>query len=887
MRRVQVHLTTRLILGIAALIPFALTPQLAQAQAPGSLAQLATPNSCVQTGTDGECPSTGATGLNGSDDVVVSPDGDNVYVAGSGDDAIGEFSRSADGVLGEIGCIADNSAASGTSCTDDETATGLVRPVAIAISPNGQNVYAAAEDSHDIGTIAEFTRNGDGSLTELGCIAENTDETDGVTSDCGEGNQFGHGIRRPVALAVSPDGKEVYVADETGSAIAVLTRDTATGALSQSGEADDCIAESTDSGDCSTSATGLSSVDTVTVSPDGNNVYTGGDTNPGTIAEFSRAADGSLTQLASPNDCIQETDDSSECGTESGEGIDFVASLAVSPDGKSLYSTSDAENGAIAEFARNPDGSLTQLGNDNNCIGEQDSEIGCDVNGPGLDGAFSVKVSPDGADVYVATSSDDCCSSAVAEFSRSSADGSLTQLASPDNCIEDTEDEGSECGTENGLGLGGGGLAISPDGTSVYPTGFEDIAEFSRTPVLHTLTVSLAGSGSGAVSDGTGGIACPTTCSDAYTANSQVTLTAPPDSGSTFTGWTGGGCSGTGTCQVTMSADTAVTATFTSIAPPTAGSPTPVLTGAPAAVTDGGAGFSGSVNPEGLPTTTYFEYGLDARYSQVGASGPTYTSQTPAQAVGSDFSTHGVGPVTVTGLVPNAVYHVRLVATNSAGTTFGQDVTFTTSHGPTPGAPTLGETFNIQPVSGLVLIYINGQLVPLTELTQIPAGVAIDTLHGTLKLTTATGGGGGARDAAAKQKTQTGEFSGAVFRLSQASRGPSSGLVTIMLALSAFKGAPSESICKNNGAAGDAHAAKTNSKVIQLLHASAHGKFRTSGRYSAATVLGTIWTVSARCDGTFTHAIKDEVQVTDFVRHKTIILHAGQSYLAPGPRKHK
>jgi hypothetical protein len=35
-----------------------------------------------------------------------------------------------------------------------------------------------------------------------------------------------------------------------------------------------------------------------------------------------------------------------------------------------------------------------------------------------------------------------------------------------------------------------------------------------------------------------------------------------------------------------------------------------------------------------------------------------------------------------------------------------------------------------------------------------------------------------------------------------------------------------------------------------------------------------------------THAIKDDVFVTDFVRHKTIILHAGQSYLAPGRLKH-
>ena len=78
------------------------------------------------------------------------------------------------------------------------------------------------------------------------------------------------------------------------------------------------------------------------------------------------------------------------------------------------------------------------------------------------------------------------------------------------------------------------------------------------------------------------------------------------------------------------------------------------------------------------------------------------------------------------------------------------------------------------------MIYINGHLVPLTELTQIPAGVAIDTLHGTLKLTTASGGGGGAHDAAAK--TQTGEFSGAVFRLSQQTRGAGKGLVTVMMA---------------------------------------------------------------------------------------------------------
>ena len=80
---------------------------------------------------------------------------------------------------------------------------------------------------------------------------------------------------------------------------------------------------------------------------------------------------------------------------------------------------------------------------------------------------------------------------------------------------------------------------------------------------------------------------------------------------------------------------------------------------------------------------------------------------------------------------------------------------------------------------------------------------------------------------------------------------------------------------------------ETTSRVLQLLRASAHGKFRTRGRYSAATVLGTAWTVADRCDGTLTHDLTDSVSVTDFVRHKTIILHAGQSYLPSAPAGRK
>ena len=208
-------------------------------------------------------------------------------------------------------------------------------------------------------------------------------------------------------------------------------------------------------------------------------------------------------------------------------------------------------------------------------------------------------------------------------------------------------------------------------------------------------------------------------------------------------------------------------------------------------------------------------------------------------------------------------------------------------------APIVGKTANATPVSGVVFVKppaaksfderaasragaaaAGPGFVRLTAATQIPIGSEINSLHGSLRLVTAT---------ARKGKTQSGTFGGAIFRVTQTAGGASKGLATLSLTESAFKGAPTYATCKREGKASDAAAAAASSKVLQLLRASAHGKFRTRGRYSAATVLGTIWTVADRCDGTLTHDVTDRVSVTDFVRHKTIVLHAGQSYLAKAP----
>jgi hypothetical protein len=82
----------------------------------------------------------------------------------------------------------------------------------------------------------------------------------------------------------------------------------------------------------------------------------------------------------------------------------------------------------------------------------------------------------------------------------------------------------------------------------------------------HTLSLAKAGDGSGTVTSSPGGIQCGNTCSAVFTNATTVTLSAAAGSNSSFTGWSGGGCSGAGDCTVTLTAAKSVTATFTAVA---------------------------------------------------------------------------------------------------------------------------------------------------------------------------------------------------------------------------------------------------------------------------------------------------------------------------------
>lgn len=99
-------------------------------------------------------------------------------------------------------------------------------------------------------------------------------------------------------------------------------------------------------------------------------------------------------------------------------------------------------------------------------------------------------------------------------------------------------------------------------------------------PAAPDLTVAKdpSGTGTGNVTSSPGGISCGDTCKATFAPNTVITLIASPPSDSSFAGWAGGGCSGTGVCQVTLTADTTVTAKF-NILPPVANFTSSTTTG--------------------------------------------------------------------------------------------------------------------------------------------------------------------------------------------------------------------------------------------------------------------------------------------------------------------
>ncbi len=146
-------------------------------------------------------------------------------------------------------------------------------------------------------------------------------------------------------------------------------------------------------------------------------------------------------------------------------------------------------------------------------------------------------------------------------------------------------DDGSRFTGWSGACTGTGSCMVTMDSNKTVTATFS-------LPAAKTLTITKSGNGTGTVTSVPAGINCGPTCQASFSDSTSVTLTAAATDSSTFTGWSGGDCTGTGPCRLTMDQNATVTATFTR----------PATVEYTLTTTVGGTGF-GVVNLSPLPVS--------------------------------------------------------------------------------------------------------------------------------------------------------------------------------------------------------------------------------------------------------------------------------------------
>jgi hypothetical protein len=167
----------------------------------------------------------------------------------------------------------------------------------------------------------------------------------------------------------------------------------------------------------------------------------------------------------------------------------------------------------------------------------------------------------------------------------------------------------------------------------------------------------------------------------------------------------------------------------------------------------------------------------------------------------------------------------------------------TASAAPAP-APERGVAVVLEPVSGVVYVRPDGvrRYRRLSAAERLPVGTTVDAQEGAVRLVVARDDAGGRWRAV---------FSEGKFTVTQ----PAAGEPVTTLKLT---GPSIRDTC------GDASAARRRHRRVRRLWGDGHGRFRTAGHYSAATVRGTRWLVEDRCDGTLTRVKRGEVEIEDF-----------------------
>ena len=158
------------------------------------------------------------------------------------------------------------------------------------------------------------------------------------------------------------------------------------------------------------------------------------------------------------------------------------------------------------------------------------------------------------------------------------------------------------------------------------------------------------------------------------------------------------------------------------------------------------------------------------------------------------------------------------------------------------------------------------RFVPLRDLLNLPVDSSVDATDASVTL----------QSAKTNRKRQSATLSSGMFKVLQSGKRAAKGLTDIVMKGGSFAG------CASSSSAGSgAHAARRSKRVVRRLRTNAKGRFRTRGRYSAATVRGTKYEMIDRCDGTLTKVTRGQGRrYGTSGSKKTVIVRAGKSYLA-------
>ena len=119
--------------------------------------------------------------------------------------------------------------------------------------------------------------------------------------------------------------------------------------------------------------------------------------------------------------------------------------------------------------------------------------------------------------------------------------------------------------------------------------------------------------------------------------------------------------------------------------------------------TEASARLHATINAEGIATKSRFQYGTTETY------GSSTTEQSAGSGVNNTFASQAIS-----GLTPSTTYHFRALATNSTGTTYGADQTFTTGE---PGSPTVES--KAATAVGVTVATVNGNVNPHGNETKV------------------------------------------------------------------------------------------------------------------------------------------------------------------------